>query len=163
MRLLLCSVVLAYALAACGGKSATMQATGMFTCPSPPIPAEAVTSCQSRYARVNRLTLTVPQRGGSVTGDGAIDGALGGANDPAQPDPATCIHGLQWVIKVTGTYDESSHTITGTFSEDTTPTAGTCLSALGHAAHYDRPFRATLDGNKITGEAAILFFEATLR
>ena len=50
-----------------------------------------------------------------MTGDGAIDGAYGGSNNPGQPDPATCERGLRWTLKVTGTYDQPSHTITGTF------------------------------------------------
>lgn len=165
MRLLLCSIVLAYAFSACGGKAATRQATGVFTCPSPPLPAIVVTICQNRYARLNRLTLTVPRQNGRVTGDGAIDGTIGGLNDPAQPDPAPvpCSYGMRWAIKVTGTYDASSHAITGTFSADTTPTGGTCPSGIGRPAHYDEPFRATVDGDKITGQSGTLFFEATLR
>jgi hypothetical protein len=126
------------------------------------MPAAAVPNCQSQHAHQNMLTLNVPRQGGPVTGSGTIDGTLGSGNDPAQPDPAPCERGMQWAIKITGTYDASSQTITGTFSEDTTPTAGTCPSPLVRPAHYERPFRATVDGDKISGQAGVLFFEVTL-
>lgn len=151
-----CIAVLVCILAACGGKKAASRATGAFTCPSPPMPAEQVASCQAQHKYANQLTLDIQQD--KVTGDATIDGELGGA----EPRP-TCMRGQHLAIKITGTYDRLAHTLTGTFSADITPSAtGTCPNMF-RPSHNDALFHATVSGNNITGQSGVLFFEATLR
>jgi hypothetical protein len=156
------SVAISMACGGSGDNSAVRQAAGAFNCPSPPMPAIALTACENSHSLVNHLTLTVPTRGGQVTGAASVDGLVGSLDGPAEADPANCLGGQRLTITISGGYDRLGRTITGTFSVDATPTAGTCSTVLLRPSHNEVPFKATVDGDTITGQSGVLFFEATL-
>jgi hypothetical protein len=166
MRFILSGLALTLLTVACsgsGGGQPTPTATtdarilsGVFGCPSPPLPSEAVPACTASHSLTNYYELTLPRHGsGAVTGTGMIDGTL----NPVSPENPTggCMYRTQIKLRITGTYD-GAQTIKGTLAIDTIPLAGTCPEPLGRPTHKERPLTLHVAGDTITGSSGVLFF-----